>query len=364
MRLDSETLTLLGDSARRYGADQYGFQARRSIMKEPLGFSPKAWDDYGELGWLSLKVPESHGGLDGDDAAVGVIMEVVGSHLLMEPILTSAFVSTELIAGLGSTAQQEALLPDMAGGALKVAFACNDDTGTEAVCRFRGGRLQGRKISVLHGSAADYLLVTARDDEQGGEPGLFLVDARCAQATRNSYSLVDGRDACNIHFDGAPAERLGDGKSADISPVLGKALAGANAALCAETLGIVKALVAKTCEYLKTRKQFGRPIGDNQALQHRAVDMFLQMNEIDALTRTAQRAMDQEARERDRIVSGAKAYITSAARRIANEAVQMHGGLGITEELEISHYFRRLMVNAVLFGSRDEHFTRFVDATL
>ena len=180
---------------------------------------------------------------------------------------------------------------------------------------------------------------------------------------RTAYRLVDGRGACNLDLDAAPAQCLGDGHGS-AAPVVDEVLAEATAALCAETLGIAKALVTKTCDYLKTRQQFGRPIGDNQALQHRAVDMFLLMSEIDALARAAQQAMELPAPERNRIVSGAKAYITTAARRIANEAVQMHGGLGITEELEISHYFRRLMVNAVLFGSRDEHFTRFVDATL
>jgi hypothetical protein len=131
-------------------------------------------------------------------------------------------------------------------------------------------------------------------------------------------------------------------------------------ASCAEALGIVRMLVAATCDYLKIRKQFGRPIGSNQALQHRAVEMFLLQEEIAALTLAAQRALASPPAERARVVSGAKAYICDAARIVANEAVQMHGGVGLTEELDVSHYFRRLMVNAALFGSRDEHFARFL----
>ncbi|HEU0199885.1 MAG TPA: acyl-CoA dehydrogenase family protein, partial [Burkholderiaceae bacterium] len=145
---------------------------------------------------------------------------------------------------------------------------------------------------------------------------------------------------------------------------IGEARDHATVAQCAEALGIVRALVKATCEYLKIRKQFGKPIGANQVLQHRAVDMFLLQEEVAALTAAAQRALTRPAGERVRIVSGAKAYISQAARHVANEAVQMHGGLGVTEELDISHYFRRLMVNAALFGSRDEHFARFVEATV
>ena len=136
----------------------------------------------------------------------------------------------------------------------------------------------------------------------------------------------------------------------------------AAAAQCAEALGIVRVLVATTCEYLKMRKQFGKAIGSNQALQHRAVDMFLLQEEIAALTSAAQRALARPAGERARVVSGAKAYVSNAARQVANEAVQMHGGVGLTDELDVSHYFRRLMVNATLFGSRDEHFSRFLAA--
>jgi alkylation response protein AidB-like acyl-CoA dehydrogenase len=362
MNMDLETAGMLRDSASRYAADNYDFLQRHAVLTDPAGYSEKAWRDYAELGWLALRLPEAQGGLDADPLAVGALMEVVGSRLLMEPILASALIGTGLLRSQGSAAQQDALLPLLADGSVKCAFADAEPAGS-AQCEVRAGRISGRKIAVLHGDIADRLIVSATDADHGGERRLFLVDGKSAEIERRHYRLVDGRGAANLHFAGVPAERLDpdDGASADAA--IADVLDHATVASCAEALGIVRALVATTCEYLKIRKQFGRAIGTNQALQHRAVDMFLLQEEIAALTRSAQEALLRPAAERARIISGAKAYISTAARHVANEAVQMHGGLGITEELDVSHYFRRLMVNAALFGSRDEHFARFLAAT-
>ncbi|BAL24648.1 acyl-CoA dehydrogenase family protein [Azoarcus sp. KH32C] len=362
MNMDLETAGMLRDSASRYAADNYSFLQRHTVLTDPAGYSEKAWRDYAELGWLALRLPESHGGLEADPLAVGALMEVVGSRLLMEPVLASALVCTGLLRSQGSAAQQDALLPLLADGSVKLAFADAEAAGSSN-CEVRAGRISGRKIAVLHGDVADRLIVSAVDADHGGERRLFLVDARSDEIDALRYRLVDGRGAANLRFAGVPAERLvpDDGMSAQAA--VAEVLDHATVASCAEALGIVRALVATTCEYLKIRKQFGRPIGTNQALQHRAVDMFLLQEEIAALTRAAQEALSLPAAERARIVCGAKAYVCTAARHVANEAVQMHGGLGITEELDVSHYFRRLMVNAALFGSRDEHFARFLAAT-
>lgn len=365
MNMDLETAGMLRDSASRYAADNYDFLQRHTVLTDPAGYSEKAWRDYAELGWLALRLPDDLGGLDADPLAVGALMEVVGSRLLMEPILASALVGTGLLRSQGSAAQQEALLPQLADGSLKLAFADAEAPGRggERPCQVRGGRISGRKIAVLHGDVADRLIVSAADTEKGGERALFLVDAKSAEIERHSYRFVDGRGAANLHFAGVPAERLEPEDGTPAASAIADVLDHATVASCAEALGIVRALVATTCEYLKIRKQFGQAIGTNQALQHRAVDMFLLQEEIAALTRAAQDALLLPAAERARTVSGAKAYISNAARKVANEAVQMHGGLGITEELDVSHYFRRLMVNAALFGSRDEHFARFLAAT-
>jgi len=360
MNMDLETARILGDSVRRYADERYGFLQRHEVLEAAAGYGEQAWRDYAALGWLALRLPEADGGLDADPLAVGALMEVVGSRLLMEPILASAIVGTGLLRSQGSAAQQAAMLPALAGGSLKFAFADAESPGGR--CEVRDGRLRGEKIGVLHGDVADRLIVSAADGDTGGVERLYLVapDSPGVETTR--FRFVDARGAANFGFSGARAEPLDATDRGPAEAAIADVVEQATVAQCAEALGIVRVLVTTTCEYLKIRKQFGRAIGTNQALQHRAVDMFLLQEEIAALTAAAQRALMQPAGTRGRVVSGAKAYICNAARRVANEAVQMHGGLGITEELDVSHYFRRLMVNAALFGSRDEHFSRFLAA--
>ena len=361
--MDVEAAVMLRDSAQRYAADNYSFLQRRAVLADPAGWSANAWQAYGELGWLALRLPEEQGGLNADALAIGTLMEVVGARLLMEPILASAIVGTALVLNQGSAAQRDRLLPGPADGAVKLAFAHVDAAnGADGIgtCEVRDSRLCGAKIAVLHGDIADRLIVSAVDAQTDGATRLYLVDPGAAGVEVIRYRLVDGRGAANLSFAGAAVERLDPDHCGSAPAAIDEALDHAAAAQCAEALGIVRALVAATCEYLKTRKQFGRVIGSNQALQHRAVDMFLLQEEIAALTHAAQRALTRPAVERARIVSGAKAYVCNAARHVANEAVQMHGGLGLTDELDVSHYFRRLMVNAAVFGSREEHFTRFL----
>lgn len=350
--IDTDTVAMLRDTMQRYAAEQYGFAQRQDFLGE--GWSPRAWRDYAGFGWLALRLPEDEGGIGADAATLGALMEVVGARLLMEPLLASAVVGTGLVLATAGAAQRAALLPALADGTLTLAFACDDAEG--AACALRGDRLDGAKVNVLHGDIAGRLLVSARD---AGVDALCLVDPADAGVERRPYRLVDGRGAARLRFEGARIERL---DAADAGEAIARARDEAAVALCAESLGVVRSLVAATCDYLKVRKQFGRTIGSNQALQHRMVELFLLQEEAQALTRAAQRSLDAGSpAQRRRAVSGARSYIAAAARRVANEAVQMHGGLGITEELDVSHYFRRVMVVNALFGSRDEHFARFVE---
>ena len=363
MSTDVDTIAMLRESAERYCADHYDFHRRMSVLNEPAGYSAKAWRDYAELGWLALRLPEDAGGLDADAAAIGTVMEVVGARLLMEPVLASAVIATGLVTRQASASQKAALLPRLADGSLKLAFAHDEDPASGEACALREGRLSGAKVGVLHGDAADMWIVSARDAD--GKPALCLVESPASGVERRTYKLVDGRGAAILRFSDAPAETLGPWAAAlSDADAIAEALDEAAVALCAEALGAMRCLVAATSEYLKTRRQFGRTIGANQALQHRMVDLYLYQEESRALTRAAQRAMDLPRQERARIVSGARAYVGTAARRIANEAIQMHGGVGVTEELDVSHYFRRLMAIGALFGGRDAHFARFVDAAL
>jgi alkylation response protein AidB-like acyl-CoA dehydrogenase len=356
MSTDLDTISMLRDSAQRYTAEHYDFLQRWAVLDQPAGYSSKAWSDYADFGWMALRLPEQEGGLDADAAAIGAVMETVGSRLLMEPILASIVLGTGLLLKQGSAAQLAHWLPRLADGSVKLAVACGDG------CELRDGSLSGASTAVLHGDVADRLIVAARDLDAGGEWTLCLVDPAVAQ--RRSYRLVDGRGAASLRFEATPAERLQPAQPGiSAAEAIAVTMDEAAVALCAEALGVVRCLVASTGAYLKMRKQFGRTIGSNQALQHRMVDMFLLQQEVQSLVQAAQRALQMEGVARTRIVSGAMAYIGTAARRVANEAVQMHGGLGVTDELEVSHYFRRVMVLNALFGNRDAHFERFVQAS-
>ena len=368
MTTDADTIDMLRDTMQRYAAEQYSFAQRRAVLAE--GSSGRAWRDYAEFGWLALRLPEAEGGIGADATAIGALMEVVGARLLMEPVLASAVLGTGLVLAAGNATQRAAMLPALAEGALTLAFACEDDPAAGAACELRGQRLHGAKLNVLHGDVAGRLIVSARDADARGAWALCLVDPVAAGVPRRSYRQVDGRGAAAMRFHRARLQRL---EATDAAAAIARARDEAAVALCAEALGVVRSLVSSTCDYLKVRKQFGRTIGSNQALQHRMVEMYLLQQEVQALTHCAQRSLDDPAQrsldaepadptERARAISGARAYIAGAARRVANDAVQLHGGLGITEELDISHYFRRVMVINALFGSRDEHLARFVEA--
>ena len=357
MSTDHDTISMLRDAARRYTGENYDFLKREQAIRQAQAHSPQAWRDYADFGWLALRLPEDDGGIDADAAAIGALMESVGARLLLEPLLASAVLGTGLLLRQGSAAQRETWLPKLADGSLKLAFAHEDDA--RACCVWRDGRLNGGKIGVLHGDIADRVIVAARD--QDGEALLCVVEA--AQLVCASYRMVDGRGAANLHFEGSKAELLGPvGQSAE--DAIAMALDEAAVALCAEAYGVIASLVAISCDYLKIRKQFGKPIGSNQVLQHRMVDLYLLQEETRALADAAQGALDLPRPERERIVSGARAYIGAAVRRVANEAVQMHGGLGITEEVDVSHYFRRAMTIDSLFGGRDPHMARFTALSL
>lgn len=361
MSTDQDTIEMLRDSVARYTAEHYGFAQRAAVLEGAEGFSAPAWSHYAEFGWLALRLPEEQGGIDADSAAIGAVMELVGERLLMEPLLASAALGTGLVRAAGSAAQQAALLPALADGSLKLAYACDDDPAEATGCALRGGQLHGGKLNVLHGDVAGRLIVSARDTDAGGAPVLCLVEPEARGVRRHAYRLVDGRGAARLHFYGAAVERLGAG---DAAQAIAQAHDEAAVALCAEALGVIRSLIATTLAYLKVRQQFGKTIGSNQAVQHRMVDLFLLQEESRALLRAAQGAMGEPAPERARLISGARAYIGAAARRVANEAVQLHGGVGITEELDVSHHFRRVMVINALFGSRDAHFQRFADLSL
>jgi len=365
--VDADLVTMLRENIERYTADQYSFEQRRTVLRVGCGYSERAWSDYAAMGWLALRLPEEAGGVAAPVAATAPLMEAVGAKLLLEPILASVILGTGLVLKRADAAQRADMLPRLADGTMRLALAHQESlhagTQTPCACEYRNGAVYGHKIAVLHGDCANRFIVSATNAERGGKVSLYLVDAAAAGVTCRSFPLLDGRGAANLHFDGAAAEPFAAAASPDADArALADCLHEAAVALCSEALGAVRALNAATFQYSKVRKQFGKPIAVNQALQHRMAEMYMLEQEVRAFSSAAQRALEGPVEGRERIISGARAFTCSAARRIAAEAVQMHGGIGISDELDVSHYYRRVMVNGTLFGNRDFHLARFADA--
>lgn len=364
---DDELVAMLRQGIERYTAEHYDFKHRWAALEHPRAYSEQAWSDYARLGWLALRLPEEFGGAAASFRATAPWMEAVGARLLLEPILVSAIVSTGLILRRASVAQQAQILPRLADGTLKLVFAhqetLNACSEEPIACEYLDGAIDGTKVAVLHGDCADRLIVSALNREHGGTVSLFVVNSVAPGLRRQFYRLLDGRGAANLSFDRVDAEPLSAAGPSDADQAaIGVALEEAAVALCSEALGAISALNAATLQYLKLRQQFGRPIGANQALQHRMVEMHVLEQEVRALTLSALRAASEPGVGRTRIISAARAFVCSAARRIAAEAVQLHGGIGITDELDVSHYYRRLLVLGTLFGNREYHFARFAAA--
>ncbi|MBZ2187881.1 acyl-CoA dehydrogenase family protein [Alcanivorax sp. JB21] len=361
----TESQQMLQDSAQRFMRQQHGFEQRRALLKEGAGLHAALWQTFAEMGWLALPYPEDQGGLDGSHRDLVQLMSCFGEGLTVEPYSANVLLAGQLISALGSPEQQAALLSPMLTGDMQLAFA-HDEPGrrfaldARLLTAARDGdqyRLSGDKAVVLNGDKAQQLVVSAR---LGEATLLFVVPADAKGLSRRDYPTVDGGSAADLHFDGVtlPASALlGDeqDQSAAIEVALDKALLG----LCAEAVGIMAALVSDTVEYCKTRKQFGTPISTFQVLQHRMVDMFMRTEQSRALLEMAaiqaDNAAPAEARE---ALSSLKAWLGSAARYVGQQAVQLHGGMGVTEELRVGHYFKRLTLIQELLGNEDWHLRR------
>jgi alkylation response protein AidB-like acyl-CoA dehydrogenase len=363
---------MLLETTRRFIAKDYGFEARRRIMENSAhGFSRDAWQTLADLGLLALNVPEQQGGLDGSPIETMLVMTAIGEGLLLEPYLASAVVATRTIATLGTAQQRAAMLPAMASGEL-IAVLAHDEPATRfdwqavAASASPGNGsyvLNGHKSVIPHGAAADILLVTARL-RLPNKPGRLCVFAvpRDAQGIRQvSYTAIDGIRASEIRLDQVtvPADALLDG-SDDTETRLPEILDVGLAAACAEAVGALDRLLAATVEYARTRKQFGVPIGNFQALQHRMADMVLHIEQARSMSYLAAvRCTEPDPALRSRAMSAAKVVIGQACRFVGQQAVQLHGGMGVTNELNVSHYFKRLMAIELQFGSTDYHLESF-----
>ena len=364
----------LRDTLSRYIVKDYPFEARRALAKSADGFSREHWKQFAELGLLALPFPEDFGGLSvtgGNAVDTLLVMEAFGRGLVLEPYLSTVIVAGGLVRDAGSAAQKEALLPAVAGGERMLALAHFERGARYEVSRVDtaakadggGWKLSGAKGVVLGGGSADTLLVSA---STGKGLSLFLVDARAKGVAVRNYMTQDGARAAEIALDNVAvgADAL-VGPEGGALPLIERALDYGIAALCAEAVGIMAALNEATLEYLKTRKQFGQAIGRFQALQHRMVDMVIATEQSRSMAMMAAvKADSADAAERRRAVSAAKAYIGQQARFVGQQAVQLHGGMGVVDELNVSHWFKRLtMINAT-FGDVDHHLGLFSDTLL
>lgn len=357
------------DALKRWIARDYGFEQRRAIVHSESGVSEAAWATLAELGMTALPVPEQQGGFDGTAVDLFVVMRELGRGLVVEPYFATVLGAQFLKLGGGHAA----LLERVAGGGLRLACALGErqarhalhDIAARAERAGEGWRLDGEKTVVLHGAQAGVLVVSARSSggqrDQGGI-SLFAVPADAPGVQLKGYRTLDGQRAADLRLDGVllPAAALigAPGAGWDILEAASDYGAGL---LCAEALGAMEALFDATLDYLKTRQQFGVPIGKFQTLQHRMADMFIHLEQARSMALLAAVKLDgDDAAERRRVVSAAKYRVGQAARFIGQQAVQLHGGMGVTDELAAAHYFKRLSMIELTLGDRDHHLARFM----
>jgi alkylation response protein AidB-like acyl-CoA dehydrogenase len=366
----SDEQRLLRESADRFVSETYTADHRRRTANDPLGFSTKIWKQFADLGWLALPISEAHGGLGAGAIEVGILMEAFGRGLVSEPYLSTVVIGASLVAECGTDAQKQALLPDIADGSLVLAFAHSErqarfdlaDVRTTAKKTSDGWRLDGYKTAVLDGHAAGRIIVSARVDDGSGKAGklcLFLVPQGTRGISSRDFPRLGGGRACNLELRDVhlPTDALlGDG--GDALPAIEAVVDRAMAALGAEAVGIMQTLLDQTLEYTKIRKQFGRPLSANQVIRHRLADMAMQCDEARSMALRAALMADAEPVARSRAASGAKAKIGKCARFVAEQSVQLHGAMGVTEELDIGSYFKRLLAFDTLFGGSAHHYRR------
>ena len=356
----------LQDAVQRFVRGRYGFEFRKSVMRSADGLDRGIWQGLAELGLLGLRVPEAQGGMGLGAIETALAMQAAGPALLIEPWLDVGVTAATVLAAAGDGAAADALLPAIAGGERIVvlahteAAARGDARVVQATVAAQGDalRLDGHKAVIGGAGVADEWLVSAREGEG---VSLLRVPRGTAGVSVRPCTTIDGRRAADLQFDGVvlpPSARVGAAGAA--LAAIEHALDTTQAALCAEAVGVMQATVDATVEYLKTRQQFGQPIGRFQALQHRMAEMLLHQEQARSMSYfAAMHCTAADATARRRTLSAAKVTIGQACRFIAQNAVQLHGGMGMTDELIVSHWFKRLTAIEMSFGDTDFHLQRF-----
>lgn len=366
----SEEQQMLRDVVARFVRENYDLKAHRAAAASDAGFRRELWDKFAELGWLGLAQSEAVGGLGLSFVEVAIVMEELGRGLVLEPYLSSAVLCATLLRQADAAERGNAALRELVAGRLLAALAHGEADvrydlanvqETVATREGSGYRIDGRKTLVLGGPAADVLIVSARvAEDPTGRFALFVVDPAAAGVTIESYPLIDYSRAADVRLENvavAPdAMLIGPQRALD---ALAEAVDLATLASVAEALGCMESILDQTAQHLKTRVQFGNPLGKFQALQHRMAEMFVEVQESRSILFQAITSVAQVADARRTAISAAKAYVGNAGKLVGEHAIQLHGGIGVTEEVAVGHYYKKLVLFEKLFGDRDYHLDRF-----
>jgi pimeloyl-CoA dehydrogenase small subunit len=367
----SEEQRLLKESVDGLLGSAYDFDSRKKYMKEKGGWSKAVWGKFAEQGLLGLPFPEADGGFGAGAVETMIVMEALGKALVVEPYLPTVVIGGGFLRHGGTAAQKQAHIPGIIEGARTFAFAQLEknsrydlaDVATSAKKKGSGWVIDGEKFVVLNGEAADTLIVTARTkggQRDAGGLGVFLVPGNARGVAKKGYPTQDGLHAADITFTSVEVDAdaaIGDPENG--LALIERVVDEARTALCAEAVGVMDDSLATTVEYLKTRKQFGVPIGSFQTLQHRAADMFVAVEQARSMSMFATMASDfDDAKERATAVAAAKVQIGKSAKFVGQQSIQLHGGIGMTMEAKIGHYFKRLTMIENTFGDTDYHLRR------
>jgi alkylation response protein AidB-like acyl-CoA dehydrogenase len=367
----SEEQSLLRDSVERFVADQYPFSQRRNVIYSERGYSDKHWQLFAEMGWLGLPFEARYGGFDGTAVDTAIVMEALGGALVLEPYLSTVVMSGGLVAAAGTEAQKEELIPQIIAGTLTLAFAYLEpqsrfnpaDVETVAEKTGDGFTLNGRKSVVYQGSTAVRIIVSARSH---GSPraregiSLFIVDQGVAGVGRKDYKTLDGQWASDFSFSDVKLEAgalLGvEGEAfTPIEHTLDRVIS----AVSAEAVGAMACANEITRDYIQVREQFGVPIGSFQVLQHRWVDMHMEAEMAKSMSDVLAMRLRDADEDSTVMVAATKMRVGKAALIVGQGAIQLHGGIGMTDECSIGHYYKRLMMIDILFGTQDYHASRY-----
>jgi alkylation response protein AidB-like acyl-CoA dehydrogenase len=367
----NEEQTLIQDQVDQFVLKEYDWETRQSLSNSDLGFGQENWQKFAELGWLGISVSEDSGGFGGSAIESMLIMEAFGKGLVVEPFLETMIMSGGLIDAHGSDQQKASILEPAISGEMQLALAYAEpqsrfnlsDVVTEAKPEGDNFVLNGYKSVVMNGPSANKILVSARTSgSQLEENGLtlFIVDADSDGLNKTNYKTVDGRRASDISLENVTVSKDDVVGGVDSGfEILDLAIDKAILAISAEAVGAMEVLYKATVEYTKTREQFGTAIGKFQVLQHRMVDMFMEYEQCKSLLYMATMKQEEGAVDAKKAISGLKYQVGKAGKFIGQQAVQLHGGMGVTDELNVGHYFKRLTTIGTIFGNTDYHLKKY-----